>query len=370
MPCLSRFLGFRFQVSGRSSSADSVGLKSGLQALWKPVSAGGLWGGALFRRREQLPTICSRQKSSGMGIPFIRAIRISLVIFLLFLPGKAMGSSDRVMEDENAVILFPPNLEGMAEEVAEIVPVVKAELQRILGWELHGKPVIVLVQESRRFRQMVENPLTVAFAQPERSLLVVDCSRTNNHPLSLRNVIKHELCHLYIHQYVDNRQVPRWFDEGIAQWASDGISDIVQDRKRSFLNRAAFTGNFLPLTSLSRDFPARDSDFILAYEESKDFIVYMIHLYGKKKVLGILGHLKEGEDTGSAVSSSLGVPLEVLEKDWQGSLESKTNWIAHLSSYLYEFLFAFGAMITVCAFIRIIIKKRRYLREIEEDDMQ
>ncbi len=308
-----------------------------------------------------------RDQVSGMGMPFIRAIRISLVIFLLFLPGKTMGSSDRVMEDKNVGIVFPPNLEGMAEEVAEIVPLIKEELQRILGWELHGKPVIVLVEESRRFRQMVENPLTVAFADPERNLVVVDCSRTNNHPLSLRSVVKHELCHLYIHQYA-GRQIPRWFDEGIAQWASDGISDIVQDHKRSFLNRAAFTGNLLPLSSLSRDFPVRDSDFILAYEESKDFIVYMVHLYGKKKVLGILDYIKEGEDPETAVYSSLAVPLEVLEKDWRDSLESKTNWLAHLSSYLYEFLFAFGAMITVFAFIRIIIKKRRYLREIDEDD--
>ena len=138
--------------------------------------------------------------------------------------------------------------------------------------------------------------------------MVIDCSRANTHPLSLRNVVKHELCHLYVHQYAGNRQVPRWLDEGIAQWASDGISDIVHDPKRSFLNRAAFTGNLLPLASLNRNFPLRDSDFILAYEESKDFIVYLVNLYGKKRVIGILDYIREGEDPEHAVYSSLTVP--------------------------------------------------------------
>ena len=303
-----------------------------------------------------------------MGIKFIYAIRIFLLGVLLIFPWKAIGAPDRFMEEGNARIVFSPNLEAMAEEVGQIVPQVKEELQRIFGWELQGKPTIVLLQESRQFQQMVKSPLTVAFAQPERNLMVVDCSRTNSHPLQLRNVVKHELCHLYIHQYVENRQVPRWLDEGIAQWASDGISDIVHDRKRSFLNKAAFTGNLLPLASLSRDFPLRDSDFILAYEESKDFIVYIVNRYGKKKMLRILDTIKAGEDSDDAVYSSLNVPLEVIEKDWRSSLVSKTTWFVHLSFYLYEFLFAFGAMITIYAFIRVIMKKRKYLRTVDEND--
>ena len=305
---------------------------------------------------------------SGMDIRFIHAIRISLLVFLMLFPENSMGAPDRVVEDEHARIMFPTNLEPMAAEVARIVPEVEAELHGIFGWELHRKPTILLLHESRQFRRMVRSPLTVAFVEPGRNLMVLDCSRINIDPLSLRNVVKHELCHLYIHQYVGNRQVPRWFDEGIAQWASDGISDIVHDRKRSFLNKAAFTGNLLPLASLNRDFPLRDSDFILAYEESKDFVVYMVNLYGKENMLRILRYLKNGENLNDAVYLSLTVPFETVEKNWRNSLKSKINLFAHLSFYLYEFLFAFGALITIYAFIRVIVKKRRYLRESDDYD--
>jgi len=303
-----------------------------------------------------------------MNIQFFHAARIFLLVSLILLPWKAFGTSDRFVEDEHARIIFPPKLESMAMEVKQVTPRIKEELQHIFEWELRGKPLIILLHESGRFQQMVKSPLTIAFAQPKRNLVVIDCSRTNRYPSHLRNVVKHELCHLYIHQYVENRQVPRWLDEGIAQWASDGISDIVHEGKRSFLNRAAFTGELLPIHSLSRDFPLGDADFILAYEESKDFVVYMVNLYGKNKMLRILDFIKAGENLNDAVYSSLNVSLGVLEKDWRSSLESRKTWFAHLSFYLYEFLFAFGAMITVYAFIRIIIKKKRYLQAEDEDD--
>ena len=71
-----------------------------------------------------------------MGIKFIYAIRIFLLGVLLIFPWKAIGAPDRFMEEGHARIVFSPNLEAMAEEVGQIVPQVKEELQRIFGWEL------------------------------------------------------------------------------------------------------------------------------------------------------------------------------------------------------------------------------------------
>ncbi len=303
-----------------------------------------------------------------VGKRFIPFIRFSLLVFLVVVPWKAVDAFDRFMDDEHARIVFSPNLESMAVEVRQMVPVIKEELHDIFGWELHERPVIVLFSDRRPFQRLVESPLTVAFAQPERNMVAIDCTRTNRHPLSLRNVVKHELCHLYVHQYVKNRPVPRWLDEGIAQWASDGISDILHDRKRTLLTRAAFTGKLLPLDSLNKRFPLQDHDFILAYEQSKDFVVYLVNRYGKNKVLQLLHSVKEGEAFHHAVSFSLGEPLADIEREWHRSLKTKTTWFAHLSFYIYEFLFAFGAMIMVYGFIRVLIKKRRYLRMADEDD--
>ena len=39
--------------------------------------------------------------------------------------------------------------------------------------------------------------------------------------------------------------------------------------------------------------------------------------------------------------------------------EMKMTWFTYLSYYLYEILFVLMALITVCAFIRLRIKKKR-----------
>ena len=76
--------------------------------------------------------------------------------------------------------------------------------------------------------------------------------------------------------------------------------------------------------------------------------------------------MKQGEDVDSAVLKALSIPLGELEQRWHHSLRQKITWFAYLSYHIYEILFALGALITIYAFIRLIIRKRAYMKE-EED---
>jgi len=230
-------------------------------------------------------------------------------------------------------------------------------------------PSILLIRESRQFQQWTDSPLTVAFAIPQKGLVVIDYSKMKAHPFSLRNTFKHELCHLLLHQHIKDELLPRWLDEGVAQWASDGAGDIVLDQKRSLLNRAALNGRFIPLHSLTEGFPRRDQDLILAYEESKSFIDYLIAKSGREGVLKVLEGIKGGEKIEDAVLRSCAVSLYDLEKGWQHALRKRMTWFTYLSYHLYEILFALAALITIYASIRLMLKKRRLMKdEMEEMD--
>ena len=92
---------------------------------------------------------------------------------------------------------------------------------------------------------MAGDPLVVAFAVPQRNLIVIDYSKMITHPLSLETTLKHELCHILLHEHIKTEILPRWLDEGLCQWASGGIGEIIMDQKRSRLNRAAFSREFI-----------------------------------------------------------------------------------------------------------------------------
>jgi hypothetical protein len=160
--------------------------------------------------------------------------------------------------------------------------------------------------------------------------------------------------------------LPRWLDEGICQWASDGIAEIILDQGGSVLDEAVLSGRYLSIRSLTERFPQEKRFLLLAYEESKSLVEYMISSYGEERVLSVLDCLKEGADADVAVIEGLSVSLNDLEIEWHQHLKRKTTWLAYLVNHLYEILFFLGALAMIYGFIRQIIKKRAYQEE-EED---
>ena len=267
-----------------------------------------------------------------------------------------------VLRQESLTVLYDSALRQAAQDTVDIYPSLRADLQHTFGLDLNLKPTVLLLKNRNQFQRMAESPLTVAFAVPSKNLVVIDYSKMNINPFNLHVILKHELCHLLLHQHIPEALLPRWLDEGISQWASDGIGDIIMDQKRSLLNRAALKSSFIPLNALEEGFPRDKESLSLAYEESKSFVLYIISKYGKVGILRVLKCMIEGETADTAFMTALSIPLLELEKKWHQSLKQKVTWFTYLSYYIYEILFAVAAFVTIYAFIRAIVRKRAYMR--------
>jgi hypothetical protein len=215
---------------------------------------------------------------------------------------------------------------------------------------------------------MVGSDLFVAFAVPERNLVVIDYSKMHTRPFTLRTTLKHELCHLMLHQYVRGNRLPKWLDEGIAQWVSDGIPEIIMDPKQSPLKQAALSGNYIRIRSLAEHFPRERRSLLLAYEESRSLVEYINREFGVDALLGILEHLKQGQVVEEAILEILFVTEDELEAKWHGHLRKRITWFTYLSTHLYGILFFLAALITIYGFIRVLVKKRRRYEDEEDDD--
>ena len=290
------------------------------------------------------------------------ALTISLVFWANFLHGDEV----RVFQGEGFKVIFGPSLDAATREVADIYPEIKRRVERVFGWNFDLEPTILLIKDSEHFQSMSKSPLIVAYAVPEKNLIVIDHSKMNTDPFSIEITLRHELCHLLIHYYIKRDNLPRWLDEGVCQWASDGIGNIIMDQKRSLLNKAAFRGNYIPLGSLKRGFPSKREPMLLAYEESKSFVAYIIARFGKEGILEVLESMKAGKDVDAAILKTFSVPLAKLEREWHHSLGQQVAWFAYFSYHLYEIIFGLTALVTIFGFIRIIRRKRSYMREEEE----
>jgi hypothetical protein len=273
----------------------------------------------------------------------------------------------RILERGEVVVLYEESLKAAAEEAVDIYPIVKKELEKILKWRVNFRPTVFLVKRSETFQRMAGSDIVVAFAVPQKKLIVIDHSRMKTDPFTIEVTLKHELCHLLLQHHIIHQNLPRWLNEGIAQWVSGGISEIIMHQKKSLLNEATLAGRYVGMRALTNRFPMERKSLFLAYEASKSLVEYIINQYGMDKLLMTLGYLKDGDGPDEALLKGLSIPFEELEREWHQDLKKRITWLNYVINHIYEILFFLAALIMIYGFIRGFIRKRAYMRQPDDE---
>ena len=296
-----------------------------------------------------------------------RIVLVFTVFLFVMFHGLLHAAQRGTLREKEVIIIFDEPLRVAAEEAAALYPLLKKELENRLARLVNFRPTVVLVKESETFKRMAGTNLIVAFAIPEKNLMVIDYSKTRIDPFSIETTMKHELCHLLLHNHIKEENMPKWLDEGICQWVSDGISEIIMTQKRSVLDEAILSGRYISIRALAGRFPRDERYLVLAYEESKSLVEYMVSAFGEEALLSVLDDLEKGVEVDEALLRSLSISLDELESRWHHHLRRKITWVTYLINHLYEILFFMAAMAMIYGFIRGWMKKRAY-RDMEEED--
>ena len=272
-------------------------------------------------------------------------------------------------ESRDVTIRYERALKNAAPGVAEAYTRAKASLEKKMHLELALKPDIILIHTDSVFSRMVGgNRLVTAFAVPRDNYIYIDYSKMLKTPFDLELTLTHEICHLLLHSYVQSDHLPKWLDEGVSQWVSGGIADIINFDGKKLLKEAVIAGRYLSLNEIALYFPAEENKLILAYEESKSLVEYIDEEYGSDKILLILKSLHEGDDINTAISNTLPVSLSALENEWHKHLKARYTWYYFFSDNLVWILFVFSALLTIVGYLRLRIRMKTHFKDEEEDD--
>ena len=290
-------------------------------------------------------------------------IPISLIAILFTTAIHAQELN--VLRKNNVIVLYDDGIENAAVAVAQTYPAVRDGLEKIIGWVVDFTPTIYLVSTHERFERMSGHSLVVGFAVPEKTLIVIDYSKILSDPFSMSSIMEHELCHLLLHKNISRKNLPKWLDEGVAQWASGGIADIIMT-DNSRIDYAVLTGRQIPFKYLAQNFPRDNEGLMLAYAQSKSIVDYMSGEYGSAGIQNLLNSLRAGNDINDAVSGTFRASFDELEKNWYSDIKKKATWLTLLINHLYEIVFFLAAVSLIIGYIKIVIRKRaeRY----EDDD--
>ena len=131
--------------------------------------------------------------------------------------------------------------------------------------------------------------------------------------------LAHELAHLVTYQMTFNPygDLPSWLEEGLSMYAEGNLRNDLQ----SILTEAISEDNLISVRSLSGSFPAKAEEAGLYYAQSYSLVNFLIHDYGKDRMLQLLSAFKEGSAHDDALLEVYGFDTDGLDDLWRQSLE-------------------------------------------------
>ena len=164
--------------------------------------------------------------------------------------------------------------------------------------------------------------------------------------------LRHEWAHLGLHQYLGDLRVPRWFNEGYAQWASGDFDAMGAWRLRVLIAM----GRAPAMDSLTLGWPAGREQARTAYLLAASTITYLLESGGERGLALFLERWREGRSFEDAFRQTYGVTTGQFEEDWKRHVRSRYGWLFVLS---HSALFWLVLALVLLLMVRIRKKRDR-----------
>jgi hypothetical protein len=221
----------------------------------------------------------------------------------------------------------------------------------LVGLDDAGEPILVLVApEGSRLAQSA--PKWVAgYARADESFIVVFPARATEYPIDgMEELLRHEVAHVLIYRAGGSREVPRWFNEGLATVAGDswGLSD------RSRFTMAMVRGEPISLRSVEKMFYEDRAAVARAYAISGAFAYDLLQREGADAGARILAEVRAGHEFPEAFRRATGKSLYSVEREFWRRKTLWNRWIPWATRSV-----ALWGVITLLAMWAMRVRQRR-----------
>jgi hypothetical protein len=262
---------------------------------------------------------------------FVAAALAALAVSRLAaqVPLRLAGEDYAVLDGTRARVHYAPDDSAVAARLLELV-----EAQPPLPGLPPGVPsdvTVVLTHARDAFDELTGGVVPewrAGVALPSANLIVIPAGEGPSAVTGEgRRTLRHEWAHLGLHAHLGELRVPRWFDEGYAQWASGGFDASEAWRLRVLL---AF-GGAPPMDSLALRWPAELERARLAYLLAASAVAYLVESSGERGLAALFERWRSERSFDRALTLTFGVTPGQLEEDWKRHVRDRYGWLVVLA---------------------------------------
>ena len=230
---------------------------------------------------------------------------------------------------------YHPSVIDKVQPLIQEAEAFKVELQQRLGQPILQHVDVRVARTPREMRSLAVPGTQVpsyasglAYSQLGLVLLTIQPLYPNaDH--NLVEIFKHELVHVALHDAVDGRPIPRWFNEGFAVQ----LSGENRATRLWTLWSATLSENLIPLNQLDATFPADPNSASIAYAEAADFVRYLTRNQEEHRFRAAVARVRTGEPFVAALGDAYGTDINSLEYEWLEDVARRyTFWPVLFSS--------------------------------------
>lgn len=219
---------------------------------------------------------------------------------------------------------------------------------------LPAKVTAVLTHSSAAFDQVTGGQVPewrAGVAIPDLDVLVIPLREGLSvaDPRS-RSVLRHEWAHLGLHQALPDLRIPRWFDEGYAQWAAGGWDSSQAWRLRVLIA----LGKAPPLDSLSLTWPRDRASADAAYLLAASAVSYLLGDSGARGLEIFLDRWRRERTFDGALRATFGVTTGQFEDDWRKHVKDRYGWL-----YVASHSAALWSILALVLLLMMRVRQRR-----------
>ncbi len=350
--------------------------------------APGCWPGAV-REASNYEQISSNKAPGSFSCGFlVRVLPLLLVLFFSFIPSSAVAASfaSASSRPETAPIEQGPQFPGGWKILEGIYTVVGGDpadasgitrvsvygeqavprVARFLGLPAGRRINIFVAHTMEQFRDMQPGTAPAwaeATAWPRHGAVFLKAPRLRSGlARSMEQVLDHELTHVILGRAFRGAPVPRWLQEGLAQYVA---REYTAETTR-LIARGSLGKGLLDLRELASGFPDDPLRAQLAYAQSADLVAFLHNEFGPESITILVRRMASGQAVGASVKAATGLSLDQVDERWRSRLASSELWLPALVND--STWWVLGALVMVLGALLVRRRNRRRLQEWEEEE--